>query len=686
MLGSGRCFLMSLLMLSSAAPAADVGMPAPQWAPDVYGGYASTHILVKFRAEFSELAPAAALGGDDFILKIRPQSDSRGRSSGGVAGSAPFEGTSRPALEALQALNELSRRWKIGAVAKVFGGDYSDPAMAASIGLDRTYRLEVSAGTDTPSMAAAYALLTCVEYAELDGVGGVAGFVPDDDDFAMQWSMNNTGQTSGTVDADVDAVEAWSIHTGGEGTVTIAIIDSGVDPHVEFSGRMLPGTNTNNLGTPDDTSDDCPHGTHVAGIAAARGDNMEGVAGMTWGANILPVRVLSGCGGLESQCAAGIEWAADHGAHVCNMSLQYYLGTQTLEDAVDYAHDLGVLVVAAAGNSHGNTIAFPARFDNCMAVSATTHNDTLYVLSNWGSELDVSAPGDDIWSTWPQPPDSYRFLAGTSMASPHVAGLAALMMSHITSATADTVRQIIVDTVDDIGVAGWDALFGAGRINAHAALVAIAEQDAVGVCCDGFGGCSVLSATECGGNSFAEGGACDPNPCPASPTVLAAGARYLVVDLAVLDAGTPVALKITSEQFSCLSKFVTVIDGYGRLADAPEFKTPPEWGEVLIADVEIVPETTYRVHAQLTSGLAGVDDATTWKWGDTDQSNVPNLADVQLIVLGFQGDFSNATREAVDLWPCTPNAVINLDDAQQGVLAFQGRTFAESVCGVPCLP
>ena len=146
------------------------------------------------------------------------------------------------------------------------------------------------------------------------------------------------------------------------------------------------------------------------------------------------------------------------------------------------------------------------------------------------------------------------------------------------------------------------------------------------------------------------------------------------------------ALRITSEQFPCLGKFVTVVDGYGRLVDTPDFKTPPEWGEVLIADVEIIPETTYRVHAQLMSGLAGVDEGTTWKWGDTDQNDAANLGDVQFIVLGFQGDFTNATLEALDLWPCTPNAVINLDDAQQGVLAFQGQTFAESVCGVPCAP
>lgn len=683
MFALARCLFISSLMLPAAALAADVGLPLPTWAPDVYGGYASTHILVKFRTEYRELAPVAALGGDGFSLKTRSEPDARGRTSRRSAGASPLDAMSRSAQSALRALNELGGHWKVGAVAKVFVGDHSDPALAASIGLDRTYRLEVQPGTDTPSMAAAYALLAAVEYAELDGIGGVAAFVPDDDGFAMQWNMNNTGQTGGTVDADVDAVEAWEIHTGNEGTVTIAIVDSGVDPHVEFTGRMLPGTNTNNPGTPDDTSDGCTHGTHVAGIAAARGNNMQGVAGMTWAASILPVRVLGGCTGLESQCAAGIEWSADNGAHVCNMSLQYYLGTQALEDAVDYAYGLGVLVVAAAGNGHGNTIAYPARFENCMAVSATTHNDTLYLFSNWGNELDVSAPGDDVWSTWPQPPNSYDFLSGTSMASPHVAGLAALMMSYVTSATADMVRQTLADTADDLGDPGWDNLFGAGRINAHAALVSIEEQDPVGVCCDGAGGCAELRASECGGNSFAEGGACTPNPCPASPTLVAVGGRYLEVNLAALETGTPVALKITSQQFPCLSMFV---DGVGRLVDTPEFKTPSEWGEVLIADVEIVPETTYRVHAQLMSGLAGVDDATTWNWGDTDQNGVANLGDVQFIVLGFQGDFTNATLEALDLWPCTPNAVINLDDAQQGVLAFQGQTFAESFCGVPCSP
>jgi hypothetical protein len=317
-----------------------------------------------------------------------------------------------------------------------------------------------------------------VELAFSDTIGGVA-LVPNDPEFGVQYALNNSGQTAGgTADADIDAVEAWSIHTGNPGTVTIAIIDSGVSPHSEFSSRLIAGRNTNDPGNPNFTTDSCPHGTHVAGIAAASGNNGIGVAGVTWGANIMPVRVLEGCNGPVSDLAAGIVWAADNGADVLNMSLQYYnlslAEAQNLQNAVNYAHALGAVLVAAAGNNNiggVGVIAFPASLGNVLAVTATDNTDTFAIFSNYGPQVDLSAPGKDIRSTWVG--NGYAYLLGTSMASPYVAGAAALTWSFEPMLSRDQVIELLRLTTDDLGPPGWDNHYGEGRLNVWKALSAV---------------------------------------------------------------------------------------------------------------------------------------------------------------------------------------------------------------------
>jgi len=274
--------------------------------------------------------------------------------------------------------------------------------------------------------------------------------------------------------------------------VTIAIIDSGVNSHTDYgnnigpfpNGRIVQGRNTNNPLTPTLTTDGCPHGTHVAGIAAATGNNGMGVAGVTWGAYIMPVRVLNGCSGNVSQLADGIKWAADHGAKVGNMSLQYYNLTVAdgviLENAVNYAHDRGMILIAAAGNRAlcpFGVVAYPARLPNCMGVSGTTDDDLFADLaatgsvweSCYGNEIDVCAPGDRIWSTWTS--NGYIYSSGTSMATPHVSGLAALVKSYAPGLTNAHLESILVDSADDKGPTGWDNHYGFGRINAYSALI-----------------------------------------------------------------------------------------------------------------------------------------------------------------------------------------------------------------------
>jgi len=314
-----------------------------------------------------------------------------------------------------------------------------------------------------------------VAYAEPDYIYRALA-TPDDSYYATyQWNMPQISAESG-----------WDITTGSS-SITIAIVDTGVDTgHPDLSAKIVAGYDFVN----DDSNpaDDEGHGTHVAGIAAASSNNGEGVAGVSWGARIMPVKVLDATGsGPLSDVASGIIWAADHGAQVINLSLGGSSGSSTLEDAIDYAYNKGVLVIAAAGNSYdsGNPTIYPAAYDHVLAVGATGDKDERADYSSTGHFVDVVAPGGnpadnddtnpDHWITstyWRSSGYSYAQIAGTSQAAPHVAGLAALMLSVNSSLTNDKVEQIIETTAVDLGTAGRDDIYGYGRIDVAAALAA----------------------------------------------------------------------------------------------------------------------------------------------------------------------------------------------------------------------
>jgi len=301
----------------------------------------------------------------------------------------------------------------------------------------------------------------------------VAGVNPGDPDFALQWGLHNTGQAvdgqPGTAGADVRALGAWGIHAGTS-SVVVAIVGRGIDPHPEFADRLLEGHAT--VGDPFDTLDSCPHDTHLAGIIAAATGNGAGIAGLNSHAWLLPVRVLDGCvSGTESSTAEGIRWAVDHGADVILAAVQFYDDTDELADAVAYAASDDVVVIAPVGSTGNNEVAFPAAFDGCLAVSATTNQDTLSDASNYGLEVDLAAPGQGIWSTWTDGGYAYQQQTrDTASASAFVAGVAALLRSYAPQLSASTVSQLLIDSADDLGAPGWDMYFGAGRVNAGRAL------------------------------------------------------------------------------------------------------------------------------------------------------------------------------------------------------------------------
>ena len=275
----------------------------------------------------------------------------------------------------------------------------------------------------------------------------------------------------------IRAGKAWDITRGSE-QVVIGIVDSGIDTeHPDLKAKLLPGMNTVDPTLP--VRDDVGHGTHVAGIAAALTNNGVGVAGLASHCKVLPVKALSTAFGSVSSVAQGIIWAADHGADVVNMSLGINEPSEVLTNAVLYALSKNVVLVATMGNKNVEAPRYPASIPGVIAVGSTDSTDRKSRFSNYGAWMSVSAPGTDIFSTFPTYPVSipasnghagYEYMSGTSMAAPLVTGLCALVRSkHPGLAPAD-VKCLIESTAVDLGDRGADKVFGNGRIDAFATL------------------------------------------------------------------------------------------------------------------------------------------------------------------------------------------------------------------------
>ncbi|WP_370527042.1 S8 family peptidase [Thermoactinomyces sp. CICC 23799] len=275
-----------------------------------------------------------------------------------------------------------------------------------------------------------------------------AFFTPNDPRYSEQYAPQLVG-----------AEEAWDV-TQGSSNVTVAIVDTGVDyTHPDLQGKVVKGKDF--VDNDDDPMDENMHGTHCAGIAAALTNNGVGIAGMAPKVKILAERVLdaNGSGTLDS-VAQGITHAADQGADVISLSLGSPQGASTLEDAVNYAASKGAVVVAAAGNESTSAPSYPAYYEKAIAVAATDSNDRIASFSNYGSWVDVAAPGVNILSTVPG--GGYQTASGTSMATPLVAGQAALLASQ--GKSASEIRQAIEGTADKIS--GTGQYWAHGRVNA----------------------------------------------------------------------------------------------------------------------------------------------------------------------------------------------------------------------------
>jgi hypothetical protein len=264
----------------------------------------------------------------------------------------------------------------------------------------------------------------------------------------------------------MDVTDAWEFDRGSGATV--AVIDGGIDlNHPDFAGQLLPGIDYFNLDL--EPMDGDGHGTHVAGtIAARRGDTFGGT-GVAPEAKLLPIQVCgAGQGCSTAAIAAGIIYAADNGVDVINLSIGGATPVQVEADAVAYAQALDVLVVAAAGNTGLNQPEYPASYAGVLGVGALTPGSGVATFSNRGEHVDVVAPGVEILST--KLGGTWEMLDGTSMAAPHVSGVAALLRAANPSMTATQAAARLMSSAIDLGVSGRDDEFGFGLVNAHRAL------------------------------------------------------------------------------------------------------------------------------------------------------------------------------------------------------------------------
>jgi subtilisin family serine protease len=458
--------------------AIEVGVPAMPAALTVNesGTYTGTSIIVlpngtiqtTIDIEEPEFVPG------ELIVKFKPYVS--------VNASISTKGIATIGYCSIDTLNE---QYGVTSLEKVFE-TAERPVTEEISDLSNIYIFELPKDADILSIAEVYQKDPNVEYAEPNYIAQIC-VTPNDPYYSQQWAHQN-----------MQSEQAWDIETGDPG-VAIAIIDTGVDwGHPDLAANIwnntdeIPGNgiDDDNNGYIDDVRgwdfvnsdgdpiDDNGHGTHCSGIAAAETDNGVGVAGVCWNCAIMPLKGLNmyGSGG-SSDLAIGIQYAADNDANVISMSWGSYGYSNLIKDVMDYAYVQGVVLVGAAGNDNTISKFYPASYDNVIAVSATDSNEDKASFSNYGSWIDVAAPGVSIYSTMPTYqvylntqygiPQNYADLSGTSMSCPFVAGLAGLILSK-TNFSQEEVRTILRSTTDNISP---NKYIGIGRINAYNAIL-----------------------------------------------------------------------------------------------------------------------------------------------------------------------------------------------------------------------
>ncbi len=374
-----------------------------------------------------------------------------------------------------RSIDTLNEQYGVTSLEKVFK-TAKKPVAKEIPDLTNIYILKLPMDADIHSIAGAYKRNPNVEYAEPNYIAHIC-VKPNDPYYSQQWAHQN-----------MQSEQAWDIEKG-DSSVAIAIIDTGVDwDHPDLAANIwnntdeiLDGNDTDSNGYIDDIRgwdfvnndnnpmDDNGHGTHCAGIASAVTNNSVGIAGVCWNCTIMPIKGLNSEGsGSNTNLSNAIIYAADNGADVISMSWGSYSSSNLLKDALNYTYNKSVVLVAAAGNYYPlGTCSkhYPAGYDNVIAVAATDSSDARASFSNWGSWIDVAAPGIEIYSTYWN--DTYATLSGTSMSCPFVVGLTGLILSK-TDFSQEEIRTILRSTTDDLSSNNY---IGTGRMNAYKAVL-----------------------------------------------------------------------------------------------------------------------------------------------------------------------------------------------------------------------
>ena len=310
---------------------------------------------------------------------------------------------------------------------------------------------------------------TAVEFVETDYYENWLEAVGEDDLREFQTTIQEPQVLPWGVNR-IDAEKAWRKTAGRQ--IRIAVVDTGCGPHPDL--RIWGGASV--VSYTESYSDDHYHGTHVAGIIAAI-DNEFGVVGVAPRVRLYAVKVLNGFGsGFVSDVIEGLQWCVRNKMNAINMSIGTYMNYQTMKLTVEAVNRAGIVQVAAAGNSGGEQVIYPAAYPPCLAISATNKDNEIAYFSSTGPEVDFSAPGQYVFSTIRRNRiPGYGILSGTSMATPHVTGTAALIIT-MPDPNGDgvwspaEVRERLKKTATDLGDKGKDNLFGYGLVNAHRAV------------------------------------------------------------------------------------------------------------------------------------------------------------------------------------------------------------------------
>ncbi len=359
------------------------------------------------------------------------------------------------------------------------------------LGISKIYLLKLPQNSDVEQATKEFSANSSVEYAEPDFLVQAS---TNDPYFVNQWHLSNTGQATGTAGADIKAVAGWNVIATLNPNMSgqrLAIIDTGVNLiHPDLAPNIVAGYDV--INNDSDPSDDNGHGSHAAGLAAAVTNNSVGIAGVCGSCRIMPVKVLDAQGsGSGFGVAQGIIWAVQNNATIINLSMGSPDDSQTIHDAIRLAYNSGIPIIAATGNDSPNPINYPARYSETIAVGSVDNRGNRAEDSNYGAEIDVVAPGGGyvmsstqwIFSTFWRMNDSqaYAYSRGTSMATPQVTGAIGTLKSLCPTISPDQIRTRLMNTADDLGTAGFDNEYGAGRLNLEKLLKAAVANISIDV-------------------------------------------------------------------------------------------------------------------------------------------------------------------------------------------------------------